>query len=185
MVGFHNPLSSLLHPHGHSSSRHSAKSKNQRKGDDERDAEGDGDASHEDLPVSSRVSSSCEIFNMFKFMASGKGNQQSLAEEVDSDEDEGEDFSAGSEPGASTSTKQVDEQARHLDQERPRPGSSATIQMGGSLHDDDEDDEVNTTVGDDEHKRDGLRDWHQAYGQDTSEMDAQGSRLAGKSPLLA
>jgi hypothetical protein len=173
MVGFHNPLSNILHPHGHSSSRQSAKAKAKAQRNDDDEAE--GDTNNDNLPpVASKVSSSCEIFNLFKIMAAGKGNQQSLAEEVDSDEDEGGNIQPSSESRTST-----DSNATHVDAERHRSSSSATVKMGEQLYSDDEEDETSTMVGEDEHNRDGLRDWHQTHGQDTSEMDAQGSRLAG------
>jgi hypothetical protein len=164
MVGFHNPLSNLLHP---------SSSKPKANADSYDDAE--GDEKHENEPaVASKTSSSCEIFSMFKMMAAGKKNQQSLAEEVDSDEDEEGDLNQEPEPEQfDTSHSQADEQTlRHS-------GSSATVRVGESLYDEDDEDH-DTVVGDGQEKFDTRRDWHKAYGQDTADIDAQGSRLAGE-----
>jgi nucleolin len=195
MVGLPNPLAKVLHPH-----RQSSKTPNKEKPDADADGEAEGDVDEDENdqdnndvlpPVSSQTSSACEIFNLFKFMAAGKGNQKSLSEEVDSDESEGEDEPKrkpkGEKVRSRSNSKAEEEDLRHS-------GSRSNMQIGGALHDDDDSDDDDETLGGEpgheEEKKaaeleqgqewDALREWQKTHGQNTADLDAQGQRLAGE-----
>lgn len=171
MVGLPNPLAMFQHHKETKGPKPPKAPKKARSGDDDDE---DGDDKPELLPeVASKFSSSCEIFNVFKVLAAGKGNRHTLAEDVDSDESEDE---PSSEPGSSE-----ERSLRHV-------GSTRTVRPGDALHDDDgeDDDDHHTVVGGEPEmdKEETLRRWQSSFGSSTAELDAQGNRLAGKSLYL-
>ena len=177
MVGLPNHLSNLLHPSRHASSRASPPKKA------EADMDADDDEQDDDTSapqVAGKTYCSGEIFSLFKMMAAGKGNQKSLAEEVDSDESEGD------EPVATQSKSKDMPQAGQEGADSLRhAGSNTNMQIGGALYDDDDDDvddESRTVV--DEHDNDGgsaaLETWRKEHAPNNSDMDAQGQSLAGE-----
>ena len=181
MVGLSNPLSKVLHPHRNASSRVQRNKKAEADPEDADADEYDEDAEETAEPqVASRTYCSNEIFSLFKMMAAGKGNQKSLAEEVDSDESEGDEpvrsqFKSKSKPQAG---QEGADGLRHS-------GSKANMQVGGALYDeedDDVDDESRTVV--DEHDNDGgseaIETWRKEHAPNNSDMDAQGQSLAGE-----
>jgi len=181
MVGLPNPLSNLLHPHRNAPSRTQRNKKAEADGQhadaEEDDEEGEDTAEPQ---VASRTYCSNEIFSLFKMMAAGKGNQKSLAEEVDSDESEGD------EPVATQFTSKDMPQAGQEGASGLRhAGSNTNMQIGGALYDDDDDDvddESRTAV--DEHDNEGgseaLETWRKEHAPNNSDMDAQGQSLAGE-----
>lgn len=187
MVGLPNPISNLLHPNRGSASRTPRNKKTKSK--PEADAEGDDEYDENDTDdtaqaVSSKTSSSCEIFSLFKMMAAGKGNQKSLSEEVDSDESEGDEPVSEPEPRSSAELESQAQASRPAEEGLRHSGSSANMRIGEALYDDDDDDgedDTNTMVGDREAKPDSLRDWHRDQARNTADMEAHGQRLAGKS----
>jgi hypothetical protein len=185
MVGLPNPISNLLHPNRASASRTPRNQKPKAK--PEADAEGDDEYDEDDAndaapAVSSKTSSSCEIFSLFKMMAAGKGNQKSLSEEVDSDESEGDE--PESQPGTSVDPVPTSQASRPAEEGvRHSEDSSATTRVGEALYDDDDEDEGDDTtamVGDREAKSALMSDWHRDQAQNTADMEAHGQRLAGK-----
>jgi len=184
MVGLPNPLSKVLHPH-RNASRVQRNKKAEADLEDADADEDDEDAEETAEPqVASRTYCSNEIFSLFKMMAAGKGNQKSLAEEVDSDESEGDEpvqtqFKSKSKPQAE---QEGADGVRHS-------GSNTNMQIGGSLYDeedDDVDDGSQTVV--DEHDNGGeseaLKTWRKEHAPSNSDMDAQGQRLAGQLYIL-
>ena len=181
MVGLPNPLSNLLHPHRNAPSRTQRNKKvevdPEHADADEDDEEGEATVEPQ---VASRTYCSNEIFSLFKMMAAGKGNQKSLAEEVDSDESEGDEpvntqFKSKSKPQPG---QDGGDSLRHA-------GSNTNMQIGGALYDDDDDDvddDSRTVV--DEHNNGGesvaLETWRREHVPSNSDMDAQGQRLAGQ-----
>jgi hypothetical protein len=178
MVGLPNPLSNLLHPHRNASSR---TQRNKKAEADPEDADGDEDAEDEEdtaePQVASRTYCSNEIFSLFKMMAAGKGNQKSLAEEVDSDESEGDEPDSPVQPQYKSKSEPQAEQEglRHA-------GSNTNMQIGGALYDDDDDadDDARTAIDEHDGESGALQTWRKEHAPSNSDMDAQGQRLAGE-----
>jgi hypothetical protein len=180
MVGLPNPLSNLLHPHRNASSR--AQRNKKAEADPEDADEDDEDAEGTAEPqVASRTYCSNEIFSLFKMMAAGKGNQKSLAEEVDSDESEGDEPDSPAQPQYTSKSEPKAEQEgadglRHS-------GSNTNMEIGGALYDDDDDDaddESRTVIDDHDGESEALKTWRKEHAPSNSDMDAQGQRLAGE-----
>lgn len=195
MVGLRKPLD-MFHNHcpTRSRSRRSAKRgpSAEKASPADGDDEGEGNNSQLLPEVASQFSSSCEIFSLFKVLAAGKKDRQSLAEEdVDSDESEEEDHevTGDSRSGTTESNTSGSQEGslRHV-------GSTRTVRPGDTLHDDDEDHEDPQAVAHDDDtstlaegkvmkKEETLRQWQSSFGSTEAELDAQGKKLAGKSSV--
>lgn len=145
--------------------------------------DGDDEGGHGALPeVGSQFSSSCEIFSLFKAMAAGKKDRQPFHVEVDSDESEDEPIS--NRPSSES------EEVRDRDQAcLKHAGSARTVRQSDILHghDSEEDegdtDDRDTLVEGGMNKEETLRRWQNSFGSSNAELDAQGSKLAGKCPV--
>lgn len=161
MVGIPNPLA-MFHHHQAAKPGTPSSSKVRKQsftGDNDNDDDDDEDGPQLMPEVASKFSSSCEIFNVFKVLAAGKRNNQSLAEEVDSDESE-----ADEERGESSEDHSRDSSLRHV-------GSTTTVRP----------DDPHGSEGGGTDKEETLRRWQSSFGSSTAEIDAQGHRLAGTS----
>lgn len=189
MVGLSSPLAMFSHQKS-SPSKSKSKSKTpnrttKQEGNDDDDPETPAENPAE---VGSQFSSSCEIFNLFKVLAAGKKDRQPFHAEVDSDESEDEPQPQIQRPSSAAQTHdQADTSLKHV-------LSARTVRQSDTLHDDDGEepeagleadvDDRDTLVEGGMDKEETLRRWQESFGSSTAELDAQGSKLAGRRLLV-
>lgn len=182
MVGLSSPLARFSHQKASPSRSKSKSTKSpttKQEGNDDDDPETPAETPAE---VGSQFSSSCEIFSLFKALAAGKKDRQPFHAEVDSDESEDEPQPQIQRTLDGTEKQDRDETSlKHV-------VSARTVRQSDTLHDDDGDEpeayvdtDRDTLVEGVLDKEETLRRWQDSFGSSTAELDAQGSKLAGRS----